>query len=294
MLCAAHNRCTGKHRTVGILHHCRKQMAVTCFHLQSIIQRHYSNGFFTDIHKVYRLAEALGIHRLLRIKLGCISHSLLLAAHLPNACNHAEACSAKIKVGNRQLILKLRCQKLIPGFRSIQAVGMQIIFVTQQCNIAQIQACPLSCTVTQLCRHLVGFLGNIRLQNMLLIRHEILLTRTAQPDIKPMLAQVIQAFLLCASGQIAYIYFYTGSLAVAVGNNLRQLGAHAAAELQLLRLRLLTATARCQQSQQRQNIYYNFSHHLFRLSLCYYYSMNAKLSPYFRQPAACRKSLVDL
>ena len=49
-----------------------------------------------------------------------------------------------------------------------------------------------------------------------------------------MLAQVIQAFLLCASGQIAYIYFYTCSLAVAVGNNLRQLGAHAAAELQLL------------------------------------------------------------
>ena len=152
----------------------------------------------------------------------------------------------------------------------------------------------MSCTVTQLCRHLVGFLGNIRLQNMLLICHEILLTRTAQPDIKFMLAQVIQTFLLRASRQIAYIYFYTGSLTVAVGNNLRQLGAHAAAELQLFRLWLLAAAACCQQSQQRQNIYYNFSHYLFRLSLCYYYSMNAKLSPYFRQPAACRKSLVDL
>ena len=58
--------------------------------------------------------------------------------------------------------------------------------------------------------------------------------------------------------------------------------------------RIAAAAACYQQSQQRQNIYYNFSHYLFRLSLCYYYSMNAKLSPYFRQPAACRKSLVDL
>ena len=171
---------------------------------------------------------------------------------------------------------------------------MQIVFIAQQSNVAQIKTRPLSCTVAQLCRYLISFLGNIRLQDVLLICHEILLTRTAQPDIKPMLAQVIQAFLLRASGQIAYIYFYTCSLAVAVGNNLRQFGAHTAAELQLLGLWLLAATARCQQSQQRQNIYYNFSHYLFRLSLCYYYSMNAELSPYFRQPATCRKFLVDL
>ena len=97
---------------------------------------------------------------------------------------------------------------------------MQIIFVAQKSYIAQIQARPLSCTVAQLRRNLIGLLDDIGLQNLLLIGEEIFLRRTAQPNVKLILTQVIKPLLLRTGREVADFHLYACRLAIVFGKQL--------------------------------------------------------------------------
>ena len=183
----SHNRCTSQNIAVSVLRHGSKEMTMPRFQEQSIIQGHHGHCFFAYIHLIHSFTKARGIFRILSIQLCSIFQRSFATPQLPNRSQHAKASTTLRKICHHKLILQLGRQQLIPAFRSIQTIGLQIILVAQKRNITQIKAGPFAGAIAQLRRYLVGFLGQIRFENMLLISHEKFLASATQPNINFML-----------------------------------------------------------------------------------------------------------